>query len=72
VSASVYYQRRTGAKSRRAVEVERLLERIRELHARRPAAPRRKEQQARDSAPPPQRPLTSCSAVMRSESRMAA
>jgi putative transposase len=33
VSASAYYQRRTGARSRRAVEDERLLRRIRELHA---------------------------------------
>jgi putative transposase len=33
VSASAYYQRRTGARSRRQVEDERLLERIRELHA---------------------------------------
>jgi putative transposase len=33
VSASAYYQRKTGARSRRAVEDERLLERIRELHA---------------------------------------
>ena len=33
VSASAYYQRKTGARSRRAVEDERLLARIRELHA---------------------------------------
>jgi putative transposase len=33
VSASAYYQRKTGACSRRAVEDERLLGRIRELHA---------------------------------------
>jgi putative transposase len=33
VSASAYYQRATGRRSRRAVEDERLLERIRELHA---------------------------------------
>ena len=33
VSASAYYQRRTGRRSRRAVEDDRLLERIRELHA---------------------------------------
>jgi transposase InsO family protein len=33
VSASAYYQRRTGQRSRRAVEDERLLGRIRELHA---------------------------------------
>jgi hypothetical protein len=33
VSASAYYQRATGARSARAVEDERLLERIRELHA---------------------------------------
>jgi putative transposase len=33
VSASAYYQRRTGGRSHRAVEDERLLERIRELHA---------------------------------------
>jgi putative transposase len=33
VSASAYYHRRTGARSRRAVEDERLLGRIRELHA---------------------------------------
>jgi putative transposase len=33
VSASAYYQRATGGRSRRAVEDERLLERIRELHA---------------------------------------
>jgi putative transposase len=33
VSASAYYHRRTGARSRRSVEDERLLERIRELHA---------------------------------------
>jgi putative transposase len=32
VSASAYYQRRTGERSRRAVEDERLLGRIRELH----------------------------------------
>jgi putative transposase len=32
VSASAYYQRKTGARSRRAVEDERLLERIREIH----------------------------------------
>jgi putative transposase len=32
VSASAYYQRATGRRSRRAVEDERLLERIRELH----------------------------------------
>lgn len=34
VSASAYYQRATGHRSRRAVEDERLLELIRELHAR--------------------------------------
>ncbi len=33
VSASAYYQRRAGQQSRRAVEDERLLGRIRELHA---------------------------------------
>jgi hypothetical protein len=33
VSASAYYQRKTGARSARAVEDERLLGRIRELHA---------------------------------------
>jgi putative transposase len=33
VSASAYYRRRTGQRSRRAVEDERLLSRIRELHA---------------------------------------
>jgi putative transposase len=33
VSASAYYQRKTGPRSRRAVEDERLLARIRELHA---------------------------------------
>lgn len=33
VSASAYYQRRSGRRSARAVEDERLLERIRELHA---------------------------------------
>jgi putative transposase len=33
VSASAYYQRRTGRRSRRAVEDERLVERIREVHA---------------------------------------
>jgi hypothetical protein len=33
VSASAYYQRRSGRRSRRAVEDERLLARIRELHA---------------------------------------
>jgi putative transposase len=33
VSASAYYHRRTGARSRRALEDERLLGRIRELHA---------------------------------------
>ena len=33
VSASAYYQRRTGQRSRRAVEDERLLARIREVHA---------------------------------------
>ena len=33
VSASAYYQRATGERSARAVEDERLLERIRELHA---------------------------------------
>jgi transposase InsO family protein len=33
VSASAYYQRATGARSARAVEDERLLERIREVHA---------------------------------------
>jgi putative transposase len=33
VSASAYYHRRSGARSRRAVEDERLLGRIRELHA---------------------------------------
>jgi putative transposase len=32
VSASAYYQRRTGARSQRAVQDERLLERIRALH----------------------------------------
>jgi len=34
VSASAYYQRATGRRSRRAVEDERLLDLIRELHAR--------------------------------------
>ena len=34
VSASAYYQRATGHRSRRAVEDERLLDLIRELHAR--------------------------------------
>ena len=33
VSVSAYYQRRCGQRSARAVEDERLLERIRELHA---------------------------------------
>ena len=33
VSASAYYQRKTGERSERAVEDERLLERVRELHA---------------------------------------
>jgi transposase InsO family protein len=33
VSASAYYQRKSGAQSRRQLEDERLLERIRELHA---------------------------------------
>jgi putative transposase len=33
VSASAYYQRKTGRRSARAVEDQRLLERIRELHA---------------------------------------
>src|SRR5215212_1637076 len=33
VSASAYYHRATGARSTRAVEDERLLERIREVHA---------------------------------------
>jgi putative transposase len=33
VSASAYYQRRTGRRCRRAIDDERLLERIRELHA---------------------------------------
>jgi hypothetical protein len=33
VSASAYYQRASGERSKRAVEDERLLERIRELHA---------------------------------------
>jgi putative transposase len=33
VSASAYYQRKTGRRSTRAVEDERLLERIREVHA---------------------------------------
>ena len=33
VSASAYYERRSGRRSQRAVEDERLLERIRELHA---------------------------------------
>jgi putative transposase len=33
VSASAYYERATGRRSRRAVEDERLLTRIRELHA---------------------------------------
>jgi len=33
VSASAYYHRRSGARSRRAVEDERLLGRIREVHA---------------------------------------
>ena len=33
VSASAYYQRRSGQRSQRAVEDERLLERIRDLHA---------------------------------------
>jgi putative transposase len=33
VSASAYYQRATGQRSQRAVEDERLLERIREVHA---------------------------------------
>jgi len=34
VSASAYYQRRAGARSARAVEDERLLEVIREMHAK--------------------------------------
>lgn len=34
VSASAYYQRRTGERSARAIEDERLLERIREVHER--------------------------------------
>ena len=33
VSASAYYHRRTGARSRRSLEDERLIDRIRELHA---------------------------------------
>jgi transposase InsO family protein len=33
VSASAYFQRKTGARCRRAVEDERLLERVREIHA---------------------------------------
>ena len=33
VSASAYYDRKTGARSRRSLEDERLLARIRELHA---------------------------------------
>jgi transposase InsO family protein len=33
VSVSAYYQRRSGRRSARAIEDERLLERIRELHA---------------------------------------
>jgi hypothetical protein len=33
VSASAYYQRASGERSDRAVEDERLLERIREVHA---------------------------------------
>jgi putative transposase len=33
VSASAYYQRRTGVRSARAVEDERLLERVRAVHA---------------------------------------
>ena len=33
VSASAYYERASGRRSARAVEDERLLERIRELHA---------------------------------------
>ena len=33
VSASAYYQRKTGARSRRRVEDERLVEKIRQLHA---------------------------------------
>jgi putative transposase len=33
VSASAYYQRKTGARSRRAIEDERLVEKIRQLHA---------------------------------------
>jgi hypothetical protein len=32
VSASAYYHRQTGQRSRRAVEDERLVERIREIH----------------------------------------
>ena len=32
VSASAYYQRKTGQRSARAIEDERLLERIREVH----------------------------------------
>jgi len=34
VSASAYYERRTGRRSQRAIEDERLLERIREVHER--------------------------------------
>jgi putative transposase len=33
VSASAYYQRKTGARSRRAIDDGRLVERIRQLHA---------------------------------------
>ena len=33
VSASAYYERRTGARSERAIEDERLLDVIREVHA---------------------------------------
>jgi putative transposase len=33
VSASAYYQRATGQRSRRVIEDERLLERVREVHA---------------------------------------
>jgi hypothetical protein len=41
VSASAYYQRATGERSARAIEDERLLERIRELARRQ--LPRRRE-----------------------------
>jgi len=34
VSASAYYERRTGRRSARAIEDERLLARIREIHER--------------------------------------